>query len=254
MKRFHFTVWSSFFALIGFCVLIALGTWQVQRLQWKEALIDKMEQQMQADPVPLPETVVAPKGMEYRRVSVAGVFLHDKSFLVKPRTYKGKNGYHVMTPLRRVSGQIVFVNRGWISDDTMAQMTKPDGLVQVEGIIRLPETAAFTPENDPAKNDWYWADVKAMAKSAELSAMVMPLVLEASRKETGVYPIASKKHIDVPNNHFQYAVFWYAMAGILCVMFLLFSLKRQPSASAEPAQKDDLEDEEGKEEDEPERK
>lgn len=35
----------------------ALGTWQVQRLKWKVALIDELEEKLQREPMPLPKRV-----------------------------------------------------------------------------------------------------------------------------------------------------------------------------------------------------
>ena len=40
-RRFQPTFWSSVCALAGVAVLLGLGTWQLQRLGWKENLIDE---------------------------------------------------------------------------------------------------------------------------------------------------------------------------------------------------------------------
>lgn len=44
---------------IGFIPLFtfALGTWQLQRLQWKVALIDELEEKLQLQPISLPEKI-----------------------------------------------------------------------------------------------------------------------------------------------------------------------------------------------------
>ena len=44
----------SLFALIVFAILVSLGLWQVERLQWKEALIARIEARIHAQPAPLP--------------------------------------------------------------------------------------------------------------------------------------------------------------------------------------------------------
>jgi surfeit locus 1 family protein len=45
--------------LIGFIPFFtfALGTWQLQRLQWKIALIDELEEKLQLQPLSLPEKI-----------------------------------------------------------------------------------------------------------------------------------------------------------------------------------------------------
>lgn len=45
--------------LIGFMPFFtfALGTWQLQRLQWKVALIDELEEKLQLQPLSLPPKI-----------------------------------------------------------------------------------------------------------------------------------------------------------------------------------------------------
>ncbi|TIT18207.1 MAG: SURF1 family protein, partial [Mesorhizobium sp.] len=43
------------FGLVLFFILLALGTWQVQRLYWKEGLLQTIEQRTHSAPVPLAE-------------------------------------------------------------------------------------------------------------------------------------------------------------------------------------------------------
>lgn len=52
--------WSSpTILLLGFIPIFtfALGTWQLQRLQWKINLIDELEEKLQRDPIPLPKRI-----------------------------------------------------------------------------------------------------------------------------------------------------------------------------------------------------
>jgi surfeit locus 1 family protein len=45
--------------LIGFIPFFtfALGTWQLQRLQWKVALIDELEEKLELQPLSLPQKI-----------------------------------------------------------------------------------------------------------------------------------------------------------------------------------------------------
>ena len=66
---------AAFF--VALAILLSLGTWQVQRLQWKEQLLSDMAERRAAVPVPLADIeAMAAKGedIEYRPVTVSGVF------------------------------------------------------------------------------------------------------------------------------------------------------------------------------------
>ena len=63
-----------------------------------------------------------------------------------------------------------------------------------------------------------------MAAAAKLETG-MDLVVASATREQGVWPVGGQIRLDIPNNHRQYAVFWYVMAMILCVMYVLFHLE-----------------------------
>ena len=54
--------------LAAMAVLLALGTWQVQRLHWKEALLATIEERTHQPPEPLVriETLFAENAVQYR--------------------------------------------------------------------------------------------------------------------------------------------------------------------------------------------
>jgi surfeit locus 1 family protein len=220
MKKFNPPLTAIICSLLVFVVLIGLGTWQLQRLQWKTALLAEISTRMEKAPVPLPEKLPAPKDWEYRRVTMTGQFAYDHEFLIKPRTLDGQVGYHMVVPFERLSGGTVMVNRGWISDALMSQAARPKGIVQIEGIVQVPHKNYWTPVNDPVKNDWYWPDTDALASAAGLKN-VAPVLFTVSSKQPGVYPMAGSVEINIPNDHKQYAIFWFSMAFISQFIFLL---------------------------------
>ncbi len=227
-KKFQPPLSAMLLSLLMFTVLIGLGTWQVQRLEWKTALLAQIATRMQQTPMPMQETIYNPSAWEYRRVTLTGHFLYDHEFLVKPRTLDGVNGYHMLVPFQRLSGGIVMVNRGWISDELMPKAVRPQGTIQIEGIIQQAHPGYFTPPNNPQKNDWYWPDVNAMAAAAQLATPV-PVIVVIAAREQGVYPAGGKVDSNIRNDHLQYAVFWYLMALISQVIF--FIRYRQPPAA-----------------------
>jgi surfeit locus 1 family protein len=89
--------------------------------------------------------------------------------LLGPRVLDGTNGFHLITPLVRGNGSTILVDRGFISGDTAARRSypTPDEEVEVRGMLRESQARnSFTPDNNAAKGEWYWADVTAMADYA----------------------------------------------------------------------------------------
>src|SRR5262249_211103 len=105
----------SIAAACAFAVLIGLGTWQVQRKAWKEALIATVSERFAAPPVALPPPAEWPRLAaemdEFRRVRFKADFVDDKEALVftTGSSLHGGDvgpGYWVFTPAR-VRGRLV---------------------------------------------------------------------------------------------------------------------------------------------------
>ncbi|SPL64702.1 SURF1 family protein [Ochrobactrum soli] len=209
---------------IALVILLALGTWQVERLYWKEALIASTNERIKEPSLPLAEMEKLYKEkstVEYLPVTVSGTFMHqgERHFL---STYEGAAGYNVYTPLMLEDGRFVLVNRGFVPYEKKDPATRADGQldgpVSITGLARDPLSAkpgCFLPENDIAKNIFYWKDWAAMAESADLPDLnqVVPFFIDADNKlNPGGLPIGGVTIIDFPNNHLQYAVTWYGLA------------------------------------------
>lgn len=198
-----------------------LGTWQVQRLDWKSKLIAKFEDRLVRPPLPLPPRIDpdAIHEFDYRRVYATGKLRHDKEMLVGPRLHDGKDGYFVITPLEREDGSTVLVNRGWISKEQRFQQDRdpaslPRGTVTISGLLREPwKKNMFTPDNDVAHGKFYFPDVKQMAEYSGsepvwIEETMAPSLLESYRREELGVPIGRAPEVNLRNNHVQYIVTW----------------------------------------------
>lgn len=228
--------WPSVFCAGAFLVLLGLGTWQVERLFWKEGLIAAREAAMTAPPAPLPETAEAARALDFHRVAATGTLLNDREFFIGAVDDLGRNGYQVVTPLRRPDGSILLVNRGFIpanrKDPASRAAGEVAGEVTVSGVLRLPpgKPAWFVPANSPEHNYWFYVDIPGMAKAGGLDR-VLPFYIEAdATPNPGGLPVGGQTRIALPNNHLQYAVTWYALAVILAVMYVVFVRRRRAVA------------------------
>ncbi|HEX9648017.1 MAG TPA: SURF1 family protein [Alphaproteobacteria bacterium] len=210
-------------------LLVGLGSWQLQRAHWKEALIATMEARLAAPPIALPERLdaAAVEALGYRRILLRGRFLHSREMLVAPRTYQGRVGAELVTPFETEDGRVVLVDRGWVPDAAMAPARRPEsrreGTVAFEGVVRPPPSPnPFTPANDPAHGAWYWIDPQAMARAAGIAPLPFTIAALAGEGGGGALPLARPARIELRNAHLYYALTWYALAVALGVVYLLF--------------------------------
>ena len=90
-------IFPTVFTAVGVAVLLGLGTWQVERLHWKEALIAQRQARLAEPATDLPEGG-DPSALEYRHVRFAGRFLHDREMYLAPRTLNGEPAIVVLGP------------------------------------------------------------------------------------------------------------------------------------------------------------
>jgi len=222
-----------FLGLVVFAILVALGTWQVQRLYWKEGLLDTIGRRTHSVPLPLADIereFAASRDVDYTPVTVTGTFLHqgERHFFA---TWEGDSGFNVYTPLRLDDGRFVLVNRGFVpydlKDPAKRQKGEVAGKVTVTGLARNPlpgKPSMMLPDNDIAKNIFFWKDRDAMAASAGLpaGAVLVPFFVDADKTPNpGGLPVGGVTIIDLPNHHLQYAVTWYGLAAALAAVLIL---------------------------------
>lgn len=226
MKRKLFL--PTLFTFIGLGVLCMLGTWQLQRLEWKEDMLAKLDAEYAKDAAHYEVTPVDFKeDFTFRRGFLRGRFLKGKNLFVEPRTLNGRTGRHFYTPFRLTSGAVVFVNKGWVPVDfDLLFDDGSQGIVTVKGILKKPPLPGiFTPANRPDKNEWYYADPAAMAKALNLVPVLENYVFVVEENNVS-YPVPVADDLRPNNNHLQYAVFWFMMAGVLFLVYVLRFLRK----------------------------
>ena len=237
-------LWQILKALILLAVLVilvGLGTWQVQRLHWKEGLLADIAARKDAPAVPLSaiEAMAASGGdIEYRVVTATGHYLNNKErdFLA---TYGEQPGFHIYTPLQLDDGRYVFVNRGFVPSDAKEPEKRKQGQLTGEqtltGLARakLAEQPSGMPDNDLAKNIFFWRDLDAMASSVGLPKdKVLPFFIDADKTPNPEgLPVGGVTIIDLPNSHLQYAVTWYGLAvALVAIVAISWWRKHHPDA------------------------
>lgn len=220
------TLFLLIVGLGGAAILIWLGVWQIQRLAWKESVIEDIEARIAAAPVAVPDTP-DPAEDAYLPVTVSGVWDPDFVRVLVSQKEVGA-GYRVISRFETEAGPVL-VDRGFIpTDQDIPDLANREA--SVIGNLQWPqEIDGFTPEPDVAKNIWFARDVPALAEALG----TRPLMIVA-REVSPVDPAVTPLPVDtsrIPNDHLQYAITWFSLAAVWLVMTLTFMLRRRSPQS-----------------------
>ncbi len=227
---------ATLLVLIGAIALCALGMWQLDRHAQRAALNARIAAGLAQSPVPL-ETVSDLQSLDYRPVTVRGVFDPAHEVLLRNRSLNGITGYHVITPLI-LSGRndAVLVDRGWIplteaSPEARRTFAPSAGETLVTGIARQPETYVGGPKDPPLTLErprldaWFRVDVARIQEQTPYP--LLPVFVEMQPVPDA--PLTLPQPVPPPEldqgPHLGYAMQWFAFAVILVVGYVVFQQK-----------------------------
>jgi surfeit locus 1 family protein len=223
------------FTVVGLVILISLGNWQMERKVWKANLIDLVNKRIASSTSSFEEVVALSKNLDdirFRPVTVKGVFDHTQErhyFL----PFKGKVGWHVITPLKTEAGDVVLIDRGFVPEGLKDASLRSKGLVEgpqvIEGLVRLSEEGNyFSPLNDVRGNKWYVRDVQELYASLKGDVKrSFPFMIDQKRIETsGEWPRPGVTKVKFSDKHLGYALTWYGLALTLIGVFIAFAFSR----------------------------
>ncbi len=231
-------------ALAALGLTIVLGVWQLQRRDWKNALVSRFEAALSKPPAAYDPAHPAGAGArEFAQVRVKGEFL--SSGMVKMLTATPEDvhvrtqepfGYLLFAPLK-FSGGIVFVNRGFAPQDLAGtENLLPKGETEVTGIVRLSqEPGWFTPPPNEAARVFYGADVPAMAEAAGLHGdTILSEYIQAEPLAGAAgwpQPRDPRELLaSIPNRHLEYALTWFALAVALAGVYGVYIFRNRECA------------------------
>lgn len=212
------------FGLAGTGVLVGLGVWQVQRLDWKEAILADIEARIAAAPVDLPASPEA-QNDRYLPVTVTGQ-LQDPAIRVLVSQKQVGAGYRIIRPLLMEDGRRIMVDLGFLPIQS-ATPAVPDAPVTVQGNLHWPdEIDSYTPEPDLGADIWFARDLPRMADHLG-TAPVLVVARVTSLPDSALRPLPVDTS-GIPNDHLGYAVTWFGLAIVWVVMtgFFLWRMRK----------------------------
>jgi surfeit locus 1 family protein len=234
-------VLPALLTLVGLVVLIGLGLWQLERRAAKHELTAKLAERLSGPPAPLPPRAGWDKldkaQQEYRRVTFPAEFEHEREALVYAaasafRPDVSGPGYWVFTPARLPGGSVVVVNRGFVPDGRQDPKSRPEGqatgIVDLTGVMRWPEPrGSFTPADAASRNLWFLRDHQAIAEQKGWGPVAPFYIEQEAPAVPGGLPKAGRLQVNLPDNHLQYAITWFSLAGALLVVFIMWMRARR---------------------------
>jgi len=219
-------------------LFIALGIWQLNRAEEKQAILDSYALRGQQPPVALALPLKNAGRWRYRHVEVTGRFDPDHQFLLDNQVRAGQAGYHVLTPLHVNCGQSLLVDRGWIplgaSRERLPEMPVTDARITLRGTVYVPYEQGFSLGGmDAGERVWprrvQFVDFKRMGARLDLALAGASLRLDPEsphcyRCEWQLAPFT-------PERHLGYAVQWFAMALALLIIVIVVNVKRNKSSN-----------------------
>ncbi len=213
----------ALFGVVGTGLLLWLGFWQLERLEWKQAFLDDINARIHADPVALPAAPDEARD-KFLAVQVPGRIEGPEIHVLASRKQVGP-GYKVIVAFVTDDGRRILLDRGFIPIPAKNAL-RPDKPLTVVGNLHWPdETDSYTPPPDIGANIWFARDVEKLAETLGTE----PVLLMAS-SDTGdgveAYPVSTE---GIPNDHLNYAITWFLMAAVWfgMTLYLLWRIKRR---------------------------
>ena len=230
----------AIFTLVMVIAFVSLGVWQLQRRVEKHALIAALTERLAAAPVALPPpsqwSALTAANDQFRRVSFTATYqsrldamVYSSGSAVRPDI--SGPGTWAFIPARLPDGETVAINAGFVpntmqdrdvQDRAVAQLItgKPAALI---GYLRFPEAAGMlTPPDNPEKRLWFTRDHLAMAQALGWSKVAPFYIdLEAPVPANGI-PKPGALEVHLKDDHMQYAITWFGLAGAVVIAFLVW--------------------------------
>ncbi len=212
--KFLFSVFVIFFIL----VFVALGSWQIVRLNWKNNLILEIENSLKNPPVELTKSNVE----NYLKIKTSGSIDLEKQIYLYNLNDTGTPGFEVINPIL-INDTNYLINRGWIPfEKKNSQEINVFDENDIIGTLKLQgRKNIFKPDNDLDENYWFSLNREDILKftGKEFSKYIIYL--------NGNYQVPKPKKItaNISNNHQKYALTWFSLAISILLLYLYFRKK-----------------------------
>jgi len=212
--KFLFSIFVFFFISI----FIALGSWQLVRLNWKLDLIEQIQSSLKDEPININNTALK----NYLRIKAVGTIDFENQIYLYNLNEKGAPGFEVINPIK-INKENYLLNRGWIpfnkKNEKEINIINENNII---GILRKQIKAnMFKPKNDILNNYWFTLNRQDLYKLT--GKKFSPYIIYLSNKNE--LPKAKMITANISNNHKKYAITWFSLAISILLIYLYFRKK-----------------------------
>ncbi|MBS0299084.1 MAG: SURF1 family protein [Proteobacteria bacterium] len=228
--RFEPKLWAITITVVFVIIFVELGKWQLSRAEEKNAQHEQLEQYAKQPVVTLPGILVKLKDFQYRDIEVSGEYLPEYTIYLDNKTYQGRAGYHVITPLKISNSALaIAVNRGWIATGYDRSILPPVkeviGEVRVTGIVASSDIRTLELSNKIVEGP-VWDNFNLERYQEVIGLRLQPLMLlQKSDEKDGLIRDWSKPDSGASKN-IGYAIQWFSLAVTAVIIFIVLNVKR----------------------------
>ena len=203
----------SIFVFFFISIFIALGSWQLVRLNWKNELLNKIDVSLKKEPVDLMTNVPE----DYLKIKTSGVIDFDKQIYLYSLNEKGLPGFNVVNPIT-INNKNFLLNRGWIPFNK--KNTKEINIFDHKTILgtlkKQTKASRFKPVNDVKDNYWFTLDRNDVFKYTNKNFSPFIIYLNNNLE----LPKPRIITVNIPNSHKKYAITWFSLALSIFLFYL----------------------------------
>ena len=208
----------SVFIIFFISVFVALGSWQIVRLNWKLSLISEIEESLKNPPVELGKF----NKKNYLKIKTSGSIDLEKQIYLYNLNDNGTPGFEVINPIL-IDDENFLINRGWIPFEK--KNTEEINFLDENNIIGTLKLQGrkniFKPDNEIEENYWFSLNREDILKFTGKEFSEYIIYLDGNYQ----FPKPKKITANISNNHKKYAITWFSLAISILLLYLYFRKK-----------------------------
>lgn len=225
----------SLFAVCLLGLLISLGVWQLKRGTEKQHIVDEFALRTTDLPVQIDVRQQSAAGRQFQLVVGKGHYDSGHQYLLDNRTYRGRVGYHVLTPFKLSQSTGVIVNRGWVvageRREQLPEVAVPGGGTEIQGMVAIPSQNAFLvgPAGYASSGQWprVVQRVELATMERQLGYALLPYVVQLDAADPYGFVRDWTPYLGIgPERHRAYAFQWFSLALALMVIYFVANTRR----------------------------
>lgn len=223
-------------ALLAMVLFVALGRWQLGRMDQKQAILDAVAGTLEARaPRPLSLAGDAARAAGYDWAVGRGSFVDVPAVLLDNQQRDGRPGVRAYRLFDPDAGAPLLVELGWLplpGDRRMPAVALPEGPLQLQGLLAPPPSPGLGQAQLAGAAEAGAVVVTGLDAAALPAALGVPALPPRVLKLDPELALGFARDLDVlpntlsPQQHLGYAVQWFGLALAVLATALVLTFRR----------------------------